>query len=382
MSRLVALLVFMALIVQPAAAQDAVILYNEGLQLKADKKYPEAKEKFLSALQLKPGYPEALFELGWCENETREYSKAINHLKELAIIWPDMPKVFFELGYAYEKLGNADSAVIAYNRCLLFKPDYLNASKQLAGIAYEQKNYALALEHYNKVLSRTNAEIKDYLFWYRKGFCENAREDYVSAKTSLLNALQYKSDDINTLLELGFASYKQKNSEEAIQYYKKVIELEPKNHIPYNGIGDVYRDNMKNVEEAMTWYKKTLEINPKQRKANFGMGYCLNNQGRCEEAIPYLKTAIESESNYTVALVELGYSFYKTDNYDEAIDHLQKAINLNTKNVNAWYYLGLVYIKQKNKEKATLVAEELKNMGSKFGDDLKVKIASLQLTAQ
>ncbi len=38
---------------------------------------------------------------------------------------------------------------------------------------------------------------------------------------------------------------------------------------------------------------KALEINPDERKARFGMGYCLNSKQKNNEAIPHLKKAID-----------------------------------------------------------------------------------------
>jgi tetratricopeptide (TPR) repeat protein len=377
MARLAALLWLLVSTSMHAHAQEAVDFYKQGLALKTEKKYREAIESFSKAVNLKSGYGEGLFELGWCYNEIQDYKMATDHLIKALEAWPGVPKVYFELGYAYEKTAKTDSAIALYNRCLIYKPDYLNAYKQLASIAFNQKNYALALTHYNKAISRIAGDIKDNLFWYRKGYCENSTEDYTNAKTSLLTSLSYKKDDLNTLLELGFAYKQLKNNESAIDYYKQAIELNTQNHVGYNGIGDVFRDNIKNMEEAIAWYKKTLDINPKERKGNFGIGYCLNSTGQYEAAIPYLKTAIDSEPNYTAALVELGYSHYKTDNYNEAIAYLTTAAGLNNRNINARYYLGLVYLKQKNKEKAQQMADELKNLGSKYSEELQKKVNEL-----
>lgn len=86
----------------------------------------------------------------------------------------------------------------------------------------------------------------------------------------------------------------------------------------------MYRENKKDYTEAMNWYNKTLEIKPKERKACYGIGYCLNSKGKYSDAISYLKVSIEQELNYTAAYVELGYSYYKLDNYSEALVNFKK----------------------------------------------------------
>ncbi|MBL7743962.1 MAG: tetratricopeptide repeat protein [Chitinophagaceae bacterium] len=370
-------LIIISFLPQAGFAQDATTFYNEGVKLKNEKKVAEAIEKFKKAVALRPDYTEALYEWGWCQNDLKDYEGAIINLRKARTAWTAVPKVYFELGYAFEKSNRTDSAILTYNRCLELKPDYSLVYKQLGYIAYNKNDNITALEHFKKYESFTKTEIKDYLYWYRKGFVYNALKDYTNAITALKQSESFKSDYANTYLELGFACTRLKQDEEAISYFKKAIEIDPKSHIPYNGIGEVYRDNKKDMNEAMNWYQKSLTINPAERKANFGMGYCLNSTGKYNEAITYLKKAIESERDYVAAFVELGYSYYMTGKYTEAIDHCNKAISLSPKNENARYYAGLVYIKQNNKTMAQKMADELKMLSSKLAATLQAKVDAL-----
>jgi tetratricopeptide (TPR) repeat protein len=357
--------------------QDAKMLYNEGVKLKGEKNTKQAAEKFKKALDLDKNYTEARYELGWCQNDMKEYQSAVINLREVRKVWPAVSKVHFELGYAFEKTTNYDSAIACYTKCLEIKPDYSGVYKQLGGIAYARDQYPPALEYFNKYITLSAKEITDYFFWYQKGYCENANKDFSSAITSFQTSLKYKTDYLNTYLELGFAASRLKQNEDAIRYYKQAIEIDSKSHIPYNGIGEVYRDNYKNREEAMTWYRKALDINPSERKACFGMGYCLNSQQKYTEAIPYLKTAIEKENTYTAAYVELGYSYYKTNQNAEAMQNLNKALTLNPKSENARYYLTLLYINEKNKTKAQQMVDELKNLNSPYVTELQNKVNTM-----
>ncbi|MGQ0739940.1 MAG: tetratricopeptide repeat protein [Bacteroidota bacterium] len=375
--RLTAIAVICTFISYNAGAQDATILYEEGLKLKEQKKPAEALEKFKKAVSIKPDYTAALYEAGWCHNDMKEYSKAIIALRQARTGWPTIPKVFFELGYAFEKTNQTDSAVSLYNKCLELKPDYSLALKQLGYIFYGKEDYTGALEKFKKYEEAARTTIADYLYWYRKGFSHNAIKEYSNAKLALSKSLEFKTDYSSTYLELGFASSRLKQDEEAIGYYKKAAEIDPKSHIPTNGIAEVYRDNKRDMNEAMNWYRKTLALNPTERKACFGMGYCLNSQQKYNEAIPYLRTAIEKEPTYTAAYVELGYSLYKTQSLTEAEEKLKKAISLNPKNENARYYLTLMYIGQKSRAKAQKMVDELKELSSRHVESLQAKVDAL-----
>lgn len=358
-------------------AQDAVTLYNEGVKLKNQKKVVEALDKFKKALAIRPDYTEALYEMGWCQNDLKEYTSAIANLRRARVGWPTIPKVHFELGYAFDKNGNTDSAIASLLKCIQYKSDYSLAWKQLGTIYYNQDKIEDALLCFNTYERSAKDSIKDYLYFYRKGFCYNAAKKFDSAVAPLNRSTQLKSDYLNSWLELGFAYSRLKKSDESIGYYRKAIEVDPKSHIGYNGIGEVYRDYKKDMNEAMNWYRKALEVKPRERKACFGMGYCLNSQQKYNDAIPYLRTAIAEEETYVAAWVELGYSLYRTQAYTEAEEKLKQALVLNAKNENARYYLVLMYVTQKNKAKAQEQVDELKKIGSKYVTELQTKVNTI-----
>jgi tetratricopeptide (TPR) repeat protein len=351
----------------------------EGKKLKEEKKSAEAIKKFQQAINLKTNYYEAHYEMGWCMNDTKDYTGALSTLRKAREGWPSIPKVWFETGYAFDKLNMIDSAVICYTKCLSLKPDYSLAYKQLGTIEYQRENYVTALDHYKKFIDIKNAAgapIEDYLFWYRKGFMENVQKQYDNALASLKKSEEYKKDYLNTYLETGFAYSRLKRTDDAITYYTKAMSIDPNSYIAYNGIAEVYRDVVKDIDKAMEWYRKSLDKKAKERKASFGMGYCLNSKGRYSEAISYLKTAIEQENTYTAAYTELGYSYYMTNNNTDALTNLNKAISLNPSTANAYYYAALVYILEKNKTKAQEMVDGYKKAG-KDASSLQQKVNAL-----
>ena len=370
----VLLVSFLLTITSSSFAQTAKELYEEGVQLRKDGKSKEAVERFKRAVALKPDYTDAYYEMGWCQNETKDYSGAIQSLRKVRQEWSSVAKVHFELGYAFEKTSQNDSATASYKRCLAINNEYSLAWKQLGVMAYQADDAKTALEHFAKYEAAAKSPITDYLYWYRKGFCYNGNKEYSNAKTALFKSLEYKKDYLNTYLELGFACSRLKEDDMAIGYYKKAIETDPNSHIPYNGIGEVYRDNKKDFAEAMVWYQKTLALNPNERKGNFGMGYCLNATGKFADAIDYLKKAIENQKDYVAAYVELGYSYYKINYYKDALANLNKAISLNPNNENSRYYACLVYISLGEKSNAQRMVDELKGLSSRHAAGLQEKV--------
>lgn len=81
-------------------------------------------------ISLKKGAAEAglfrcvMYEMGWCYNDLKEYTSAISILRKARVGWSTIPKVHFELGYAFDKNGNTDSAIASLQKCLQLKTDY------------------------------------------------------------------------------------------------------------------------------------------------------------------------------------------------------------------------------------------------------------------
>ena len=61
---------------QAVFSQDAASLYREGVKLKEQNKVSLALEKFKQAVALKPDYPDAYYEMGWCQNDLTKYPEA------------------------------------------------------------------------------------------------------------------------------------------------------------------------------------------------------------------------------------------------------------------------------------------------------------------
>jgi len=351
--------------------------YDKGVKLKADKRANDAILSFKEAVKLNSDHKDAWYEMGWCQNDVKDYSGAITSLSKARSLGFDYAKLHFELGYAYEKTNNIDSAIYQYNQTLQIKDDYSLVYKQLAFIYYNKNDNQTALTNFLKYEEVVKAPITDYLYWYKKGYVQNVLKQYEPAKISLNKSLEFNTNYINIYLELGFACKSLKQDDDAITWYKKAIDLDPKNHVPLNGVGEVYRDNKKDMNEAINWYRKALDINPDERKANFGIGYCNNSLGNYAIAVSYLQKAIQFEPTYTAAYVELGYSNYKLANNTAALESFNKALALNPKNENARYYATLVYISQNDKLMAQKMVDELKNLNSRYVNELQDRINKL-----
>jgi tetratricopeptide (TPR) repeat protein len=236
MFRSILIAAFSLLVVATTYAQPAVTTFNQGIKQKDDKKYAEALSSFKKAVSLNPKYKEALYWAGWCCNELSNYTDAVKYLQQAKALWPNEAKVYFELGYASEKLEKTEEAKINYKKCIELYSDYALAYEALGNLYYDEKDYSKALEYYTSYTEKEDG-ISSSDFYYRKGFCENDTEKYNDAIQSLKKSIELDGENNFAYTELGYSNYALENYDEALTQLKKAIAIN-KSALPiyYSGL--------------------------------------------------------------------------------------------------------------------------------------------------
>lgn len=138
--------------------------------------------------------------------------------------------------------------------------------------------------------------------------------------------------------------------QEALSGYNEALKIR-KIHHAYYGIGSVYSAQNKH-NQAIDEYKRALNINPNFIFAYNNMGISYMAMGRNNEAVSAFKEAIKIYENYGDAHAYLGETYYNLKQYTEAVKSLEIAVSLNPKHQRAHTNLGLAYEATGNKEKA------------------------------
>jgi tetratricopeptide (TPR) repeat protein len=144
----------------------------------------------------------------------------------------------------------------------------------------------------------------------------------------------------------------QRNDQEAIECYRKAIELDPNNAITHNDLGLSWYYQGQDAE-AIKSYRKAIELDPNNAIFYSNLGLSLQNQGQDAEAIESYRKAIELDPNDAFAHNNLGLSFSAQGKDSEAIEHYQKAIELDPSNATIHGNLGFSLSNQGRYEEAT-----------------------------
>jgi predicted O-linked N-acetylglucosamine transferase (SPINDLY family) len=228
--------------------------YNLGITLHQLGRLEDAEASYEKAIAIKPDFAEAhnnlgitLQELGRLEDAEASYEKAI-------AIKPDVAEAHYNLGNTLKKLGRLEDAKTSYNKAIALKPNYVDA-------------------HYNLGITLQElGRLEDAEASYEKAIA--LKPDYVDAHLNLGN----------TLRELG-------RLEDAEASFSKAIALKPDYAIAHNNLGNILKQ-LGRLEDAETSYKKAIELNPKLPLAHSNFGLLLGDRGLWEESVKSHQTSV------------------------------------------------------------------------------------------
>ncbi|MGD0338305.1 MAG: tetratricopeptide repeat protein [Bacteroidota bacterium] len=155
----------------------------------------------------------------------------------------------------------------------------------------------------------------------------------------------------------GYNAYEAKDIDNAIVFFKKAIDLDPKYAKAYNGLGNAYYGKA-NYDKAMSLWEKAIELDPKYAAAYNNLGNAYKDKGNYDKAIPLYEKSIELDSNFAAAYNNLGLAYVDKGNYDKAMSLYEKAIELDPKDAVAYYNLGNAYYDKGNHDKAMSLYEK------------------------
>jgi tetratricopeptide (TPR) repeat protein len=143
---------------------------------------------------------------------------------------------------------------------------------------------------------------------------------------------------------LGFSLPKSK-SEEAIECYRKSIEINPVYTDALNNLGHALAEKGK-FQEALPFYQRALQQEPKHADVNNNFGNALSELGQPDQAIHFYQIALATNPDHADAHNNLGIALAMQGKLDEAMPHLLRAIALDPGKASAHSNLGNAYAVQ------------------------------------
>ena len=138
---------------------------------------------------------------------------------------------------------------------------------------------------------------------------------------------------------------------EAIDNYKKCVELDPTHAAANINLGTLYY-NRHDYVLAERYYRKAIEVDPRYALAYFDLGNVLDETGRLPDAIKAYQSAISLAPTYADAHYNLALALEKARQPRKALQHWEAYTRLDT--VGPWS------IHARNQIKKILASDTLK----------------------
>ncbi len=131
-------------------------------------------------------------------------------------------------------------------------------------------------------------------------------------------------------LELARKDFQEENHEEAIDWYEKSIEENPKSEMAWFNKG-IHLLGLDRLEEALEVFNRVKELNSDNIHALGLRGVALDSMGRYEDAVEAFTEALDRRSNDALLWSNLGYTTFKMGKFEEALEYFDKALDIDPK---------------------------------------------------
>ncbi|MCH7560330.1 MAG: tetratricopeptide repeat protein [Thaumarchaeota archaeon] len=146
--------------------------------------------------------------------------------------------------------------------------------------------------------------------------------------------------------------------EEALTCYEKIQKEEPANNHVLLHMGLTLQYRLEKYNEAINYYKKLLQIMPENKHALSSMAEAQFTLGNYEETIETAKKIIQIDNDNDFASVITGAALEELGRLDEAYSQYEKMLKINPENQLVLEYYGIALSENKNPKKSLAYFEK------------------------
>jgi protein O-mannosyl-transferase len=271
-----------------ATGENAVAENNLGAFLYKANDLARAEPHFAEAIRIKKNYPEALINLGLCQERVGKTNEAIAYYERAVHVQATAP-AYYNLANVLSKQGELEKAEKNYHSALELKPEFPEA-----------------LYNYGALLAR-------------RGRVDDAAKNYAAA-------LKLKADFADVHLSFGALLAGQRKWNEAIGEFNAALRSDPSNaNIHYN-LGAAYNAKGE-LDEAIKHYAEACRLRPDDAEARENLGLLLLTRGKPNEAVACLRESVRLRPDGKVHY-ELALALDGSGQGEKAIIEYREAVRL------------------------------------------------------
>jgi tetratricopeptide (TPR) repeat protein len=174
------------------------------------------------------------------EITNERYEVAIQLLNHAIRLKPDFARAYYNLGTAYQFLGQSQTAVNALQKAIELNPFYAEAYNQLGFVYVGRAEYEKAVAAFEKSIAQNP---NDAIPYYNLGCVQVRLEQFEVAVEALKRAVELQPLNVEARINLGFANSRLKKYAAAIEQIREAVRLQPDDVEAQFFLGSLYALN-------------------------------------------------------------------------------------------------------------------------------------------
>ncbi len=290
----------------------------------------------------------------------------------------DPSEVDFEIGLLYADAGKKDKSLVFLNYAIRQNPSDTRYQLLKADIYLEKEEYERALKYYT-IMAKELPDLDN--IYYNMGRCLEGLCRPAEALEKYKKVLEINPEHRtvnNIIMNLYQRLYKtterRKYYDTAVEYANRQLEI-VENCYYYVDRGLLYLDGYE-LEKAIADFKKGAELNGEDLYTYNNAGYAYKILRELDKGIEELKKSISlTKQGETILPYGNLVSCYEiSKQYEKAIEILDEAIALFPEETNMYERKGEIYIKMGQYEKALEEYKKLYGFAQKSKDEVYINI--------
>lgn len=234
------------------------------------RKFDKALESFFQALDLKPNDSFVVINIANSYIQMNQLEKAKDFiLDSIDNLEPDS-QIMLILGNIHNALKEGDQALEYYRKCIDLNPSSASAFNAMAGIFIARDQIGEAGRYLERA-RELNPQLPS-LFYHFAQYYE-ARGELDRAGQAYQQELENVPHNFRAVFNLSRLHRLQGRPDKELKYLEQTIEINPRFPLSYFYKARIYLNRGENYEEAVEWVKKGIELEPE--KNDLPLGYFL-----------------------------------------------------------------------------------------------------------
>lgn len=248
---------------------DYVIAYsNLGLVALDRHDYDEAIRWFSAAVDRRADYAEAWQNLGHAQREKRDYAVAIASYMEAAKQRPGDARLLCHLGVVYHLTKDYANAKRCYEQAATIDPALAEAHAGLGNLCYETQADEQAIHYYLTALSFRPDYAEPLI---NLGVCYQRQDKIKEAIETIEKAVRLEPNRLEARLTRGGIYFKARRFDEAENEFHWCLTCKPTCTDALLNLGSVSQARG-DYSQALVWYTRVIELEPRNAMAHWNSG--------------------------------------------------------------------------------------------------------------